>query len=247
MTPLMRTQLVLVILALALSARALAATITTPIQMVADGVAYASERYAKANNGATPRDWSQLKQYVNMAVLDSQVGGSAEQRITLVTNAALSDPKREVIVAVTTNPISEDRRDRLGRYTIWRRNGQYQTVWQSEEAAKKQLASQGAVLPQGEVYRQPDVRPEIAIHDAAEPMEGRPSVQAAPRPQQPTPTASVPATPVPSAPPAASPQPATPIAQTPARVVERKLPLWPWVVGIAALLVIVAFALKRRA
>ena len=47
-----------------------------------------------------------------------------------------------------------------------------------------------------------------------------------------------------------SPAPLTPSAQAPASsdlTVERRAPVWPWVVGILALLVIVAFALKRRA
>jgi hypothetical protein len=54
-------------------------------------------------------------------------------------------------------------------------------------------------------------------------------------------------TPNPVAMPTGSPQLATPVAQTPAVTVERKSPIWPWLVGIAALLVIVALALKRRA
>ena len=48
-------------------------------------------------------------------------------------------------------------------------------------------------------------------------------------------------------PPAASPSATTPVAETPAAPVERKSPVWPWVVGMLALVVIVAVALKRRA
>lgn len=66
-----------------------------------------------------------------------------------------------------------------------------------------------------------------------------------------TPAASTPTTPtaapqVPSATPAPSPL-STPAAESPAPVVERKSPVWPWLVGIVALVVIVALALKRRA
>lgn len=56
-----------------------------------------------------------------------------------------------------------------------------------------------------------------------------------------------PATPVPSAAPPTAPTPVTPIAQTPAPTVEHKSPMWPWLVGIVALIVIVTVALKRRA
>lgn len=63
-----------------------------------------------------------------------------------------------------------------------------------------------------------------------------------------TPVAATPspATPVPSATPATSPQPATPVAQTPAAQVGKRAPVWPWLVGIVALVVIIAVALKRR-
>lgn len=47
--------------------------------------------------------------------------------------------------------------------------------------------------------------------------------------------------------PSASQSPAMPVAQTPAPAVERTAPVWPWIVGILALIVIVAVALKRRA
>jgi hypothetical protein len=70
-----------------------------------------------------------------------------------------------------------------------------------------------------------------------------------PRAPQATPVAATPspATPVPSATPTASPQPATRVAQAPVTAVEHRTPVWPWVVGILALVVIVAVALKRRA
>lgn len=54
-----------------------------------------------------------------------------------------------------------------------------------------------------------------------------------------------PSTPVPTATPAPS-SPALAPAESPAPVIERKSPVWPWLVGILALVVIVAVALKRR-
>lgn len=64
-----------------------------------------------------------------------------------------------------------------------------------------------------------------------------------------TPSAAtpVPSTPAPTAIPAASSPPPAPVAQTPAVPTERRVPVWPWVVGILALIVIVALVLKRRA
>lgn len=50
--------------------------------------------------------------------------------------------------------------------------------------------------------------------------------------------------------PAAKSLPSTPVAEVAgivAPIVDRKAPVWPWLVGVAALVVLVAFALKRRA
>lgn len=47
--------------------------------------------------------------------------------------------------------------------------------------------------------------------------------------------------------PESSPQPATPMAPSPAATVEQRGPVWPWLVGILALVLVVAFALKRHA
>ena len=58
------------------------------------------------------------------------------------------------------------------------------------------------------------------------------------------------ATPAPAASVTATPAPSSPVpsfAESPAPVIEHKSPVWPWVVGILALVAIVAFALKRRA
>ena len=69
----------------------------------------------------------------------------------------------------------------------------------------------------------------------------RPIHPALPGASNATPTA------VPAASPLASPAPTTPVAQTPAATVQQRAPAWPWLIGIAALIVIVAVALKRRA
>lgn len=62
-----------------------------------------------------------------------------------------------------------------------------------------------------------------------------------------TPAATTPTTPVPPSAPNASPAPTAPVAQTPVAMVERKSPIWPWlVVGIFALIAIITVALKRR-
>lgn len=71
-----------------------------------------------------------------------------------------------------------------------------------------------------------------------------PATQASVNPQSST---LAPETRVPVTIPTASPQPATPVAQTPAVPAEHRAPVWPWLVGIAAFVVIIAVALKRRA
>jgi hypothetical protein len=64
-----------------------------------------------------------------------------------------------------------------------------------------------------------------------------PALVAPPSPTPPSRTAT-------SAP--AAPVPAPTVAESPARVVERKSPVWPWLVGIAALTVIAVLLFKRR-
>ena len=80
----------------------------------------------------------------------------------------------------------------------------------------------------------------VEISSVEPPAEFAPKEDAAAE-QRPTPS-----TQAPTAQPAASPQPAARTAQTPAVPVERSASLWPWLVGILALVVIVAVALKRR-
>lgn len=77
----------------------------------------------------------------------------------------------------------------------------------------------------------------VALVDASQPQAPPPTAQATP----------MPSTPVPASTPIASPAPTTPVAQKPATQVEQRGLVWPWLVGIVALIVIVAVALKRRA
>ena len=66
-------------------------------------------------------------------------------------------------------------------------------------------------------------------------------------PEEPQPAETpAPSAPIPTAMPAPS-SPAPTLAERPARVVERESPVWPWLVGIAALAVIGLLVLKRRA
>lgn len=116
-----------------------------------------------------------------------------------------------------------------------------------------------AALPR--LSKNPDVKPfvERVLSGAAmrryvermleQGLPPRPPVMAAaaasPSPIATTPNAAPPSPPVPTAKPMAS-SPAPTVTEIPAPVVERKLPLWPWLVGILALVLIVAFALKRE-
>lgn len=67
-----------------------------------------------------------------------------------------------------------------------------------------------------------------------------------PSPALPPAATPAPAPPVPNATPTLS-SPAPTVVESPAPVVEHKSPVWPWVVGIAALTVIALLVWKRRA
>jgi hypothetical protein len=88
-----------------------------------------------------------------------------------------------------------------------------------------------------------DFRDVNTVERAKRIVSGQAAIQTLPVPPAATPA---PSTPVPTATPAPS-IPAVTVAESPAPVVERKAPVWPWLVGILALIVIVALALKRRA
>lgn len=98
---------------------------------------------------------------------------------------------------------------------------------------------------------QPNEKPsEIVDYLAAERAKTEaPQPGASPKP--PTPQPSTPSLPIPTAtPPTATPLPSTPVArvaENPAPAVERKSPVWPWLVGLAALAVIALHVWKRRA
>lgn len=86
--------------------------------------------------------------------------------------------------------------------------------------------------------------PDLALRWLASAAAGKTPIDASAVPiPEPAPEPS----PTPSVPPAASPSPTAPVAQTPAPVVERGAPVWLWVVGIAALIVIALLVWKRRA
>lgn len=85
----------------------------------------------------------------------------------------------------------------------------------------------------------PDSQADILV------SQGKPIAGDRPPSEPPSSEASAPTTPVPTATPArSSPTPA--IAESPAPVVERKSPVWPWLVGILALIAILALVFKRR-
>lgn len=126
---------------------------------------------------------------------------------------------------------------------------------------RQRMAEIAALLPLPEKQRYV-TRLQVAIDqiEGKRPLQVRTALNAsgallvaAPADAEPEPTPATPApvkassTPVLTSTPVASPAPATPVAQTPATQVEQRASVWPWVVGILALVVIVAVALKRRA
>lgn len=93
--------------------------------------------------------------------------------------------------------------------------------------------------PQAQEPAQPKVGAVALVDTKQAPAPAPPPAPAADT--TPAPADTTPSSPVASVP------PSTPTAEKPAPTVERKAPMWPWVVGMAALLAIVALILKRRA
>jgi hypothetical protein len=141
-------------------------------------------------------------------------------------------PPTEPDYVICLNATSEGVEVALTNEAIQRKHG-IKTTRQTYEEAARAVSS---VVPPNE---KPSALVDYLAAERAKAETPPPDAQ----PKSPTPELPAPSTPVPTA----TPAPTTPVAQTPAIAAERRSPVWPWVVGILALVVIVAFALKRRA
>lgn len=179
------------------------------------------------------------------------------------------------VVAMTAFPISEDRRKENGRYIVYQQdNGKFAAQWESEQTIQKALASANVSVPPAAIHQEQLLKPldpeygmklvedavkhGIPMDQAVRVVEKHVNEVSNRRAKAATTWAEVAAAAsLASAPPLsaqATPQAATnPSLQAPATGAQTsapsqksKPPLWPLLVGIAAIITIVACVLKRR-
>ena len=197
--------------------------------------------YAEKNNGSPPNDWKDLEHWLGAGVWDSkQEWEIIKRRFAIVTSSGSvpqssdNGPIEGKLVLAPLYPIQEQRSAEQGRFSIWQSSkGTLATRWLTEAELRT-------------FSNWPEVETKLNAAKAA--VAQMPPLSIDPTPA-PLPQANQPveSTPVAIATPPVAPSPTTPFPQTPALPSERKSPVWPWVVGMLALVVIVAVALKRRA
>ena len=189
----------------------------------------------------------------------------------------LDGPRGAKLIAMTAFPIHEDRTEGNGRYIVYRtENGQFVARWEHEDAIQKALAKANVSVPQAAVYEEKPIKPlypeyrirlvedavkhGVPIEQAVKAVEKHIDDVSNRRAKEATTWAEIAdsaiyssTTPVPSipnsnAPPATPSRPPSPAqVESPGLATERSAPIWPWIVGIAALIMIALFVLKRRA
>lgn len=68
------------------------------------------------------------------------------------------------MIALTSNRISEDRRDGPGRYVLWLSGGEVRCSWESETKVKGLFDTVGLTLVDKGEWKQPDTRFMSAFH-----------------------------------------------------------------------------------
>lgn len=210
-------------------------------QMIASHLQICLNAYATETAGRLPNNWNQLEETLGAGIWESPSERELiKRRFALVSSSGNvphstdSGPIEGTLVSAPLYPIKEQRSAELGRFTVWRSvKGAFATRWLTESELRT-FSNWGEIETKIEAAKAAvAAMPPLVIESTHAPQS-----RAAP----PVDSTSVPT----STPALSSTGPA--VAESPVPTVERKAPVWPWVVGgILALVVIVALALKRRA
>lgn len=136
--------------------------------------------YAQDNDGELPSDWKDLDEYLRsrekgasagddrrshfFEAFERQLGGTVEEKFMLVTGLGIAMAGQDgssrfdsgIVIAVTSSPIGEDRRDGAGRYVIWKnKSGGMRSTWTGESLVKNQFRKAGVELKTGPINVQP--------------------------------------------------------------------------------------------
>jgi len=179
------------------------------------------------------------------------------------------------IVAMTAFPIDEDRRNGIGRYVVYReKSGKFAAKWEAEDAIQNALAKSNVSVPSAAVFQEKLIKPlypeygirlvedavrhGVPIEQAVKAVEKHVDDVSNRRAKEATTWAEIadsaihgsttpgPYIPNSNAPPATPSRPPSPAqVESPGLATERSAAIWPWIVGIAALVAIVVLLTRR--
>jgi hypothetical protein len=209
-------------------------------QMIANHLELCLDAYTSKSAGRLPDNWDQLEETLGAGIWESATERElTKRRFALVSSdgnvphSSDNGPIEGTLVVAPLYPIQEQRSAKQGRFTVWRsEKGTFATRWLTESELRT-FSNWPEVATKIEGMKAEVAQmPPLVIGSTPVPTPHHvPSVEPPP---------ATTSSPVPLR------KPMTPALQAPVATVERKWPVWPWVVGIVALILIVAFALKRR-
>jgi hypothetical protein len=153
-------------------ASAKANSVGTPAQVFSENLQVMLQIYTKENRGLLPSSWKVLDTFLAQREnsrsgksswfinIETDLGVPVEDAFDLVVNSAVKMPQTTAetgtVIAVTRNVISEDRREGVGRYVIFRNDdGEINSTWLNESVIRAQFREVGQSLPNGEIQKQP--------------------------------------------------------------------------------------------
>jgi hypothetical protein len=222
-------------------------TFVSPERTALGQLATAIKVYPLLHNGQRVTTWAQVREVFDLDAANKSLIGKPSYPLEAhyeFVNQKVAVPGYEgsEVIMVRTVPLQRAEGEAKWRYLVGQSKDGSMTATRMPEEEVRAMFQQAAVPLPAPRPGLPPVELEVMPKLDEPPPNASAAVDATP-----TPAAPAPATSVPTATPSVPPQPATSVAQTPDATVERKSPVWPWLVGIAALSVIALLVWKRRA
>ncbi|MDB6150629.1 MAG: hypothetical protein JWQ44_2077, partial [Chthoniobacter sp.] len=110
--------------------------------------------YTKLNGGQLPPTVDSLFAGSPKALIEEQLGGPISSKVIYFPNRSI--PLRDdgtLLLAVIAFPIQEDRRERIGRYVMYRtKDGKISSAWKDERVIQEALANANLSIPRAPLF-----------------------------------------------------------------------------------------------
>ncbi len=140
----------------------IATTLSTQWEALSESVAASLNSYMKSHNGELPPDLNSLYSDYQKALLEEQLKGPIMAKIIYFreNRPALEGASNTELIAITSFPIKEDRRNELGRYIIYKEpNGEMRSKWLSEQTIQISAKKADIHLPSAHIYSEKPLKP----------------------------------------------------------------------------------------